>query len=149
MLRRCAGRTELFADAPAPDDIGPVFAAKAGHGVDEREGIDREPEARELLAQRFESRDLVAELRRALELQSLARVLHRGAQRVDGGVMCAFEELSRQRESRVVLCLGRAGDARPEAPSDFMPDAPRGSRRREWHLGLVGEIHLHVEPAVA
>ena len=54
------GRRADGADAAAPDQIDPILALVAGHGIEKRQCLDREPELTELLAQGLESLDFVA-----------------------------------------------------------------------------------------
>ena len=70
----------LGAHPAAPNQIDAIVSVVPGNGVDERQCFDREAKSRELPAQRLEAFELVAQRRRALVLQAVARRFHLRAQ---------------------------------------------------------------------
>ena len=145
-----ARRRRLLAHPAAPDDVrARLVGRRARDGVDEGEGLEREPDARELFPECLEATDLVTHHRRALEVERVTRRLHLGAQRREGGVVRPLEELLGGAKAREILVLAHRTDAGAKALADLVPDAARGARRQRQEVGLVREEHRLVEPAVA
>src|SRR5687767_11976809 len=118
LLRRAAlgggaRRGALRAHAAAADEVEPVVALGARHAVAERELLDGEAEATELLSQPLEPLELVAVVGRALELEPLGRRLHLRAQRVHRLVARTLEEGAGERELPLVVLHAAGGHARP------------------------------------
>ena len=121
-----------------------------GHGVRERQRLDREPEPLELRAQPLQPVQLVTHLAGALELQRLAVREHARAQRLHRPIAAAIKECARDAELRGVRALGDGRDTWSQALPDLVPDASRRTRRcNHRQLGLIAEVHAHVVAAVA
>jgi len=103
---------------------------------------------RYLEPQSFESLHLVAQARRALELETLARGQHLVAQRVHRTVVRAVEEAAHQPHTLVVLGRRASADTRPETFLDLVANAARRARIDVKELRLIGEVHRLIEPAI-
>src|SRR6185437_14847647 len=142
------GRLALGAHAAAPNEIDAVVMSVAGHGVHERQCFHRAAKVKELLLERLEPEELVAQRCRPLELHPAARGLHVAAQRRNGCIVRAIQKGTSQVEPLGVLVLRARGHARTQALAHLVADAARRARKLE-ELLLVGEMHAPVVRAVA
>src|SRR5205823_3351435 len=130
-----------------PTAIKPLSLHDALPILNERQILDRETQAAELGAQRFEALEFVAINGRSFELHLAAQPLHLRAQHVDRTIVRSIQKRARQAHSLVVLRRRAAADAGPEAFRDLVADAARGPRQLK-KLGLIAVKHLEVRAAI-
>src|SRR5262249_12113165 len=117
--------------------------------VDERQGLEGEAQAAELIAQPLEAAELVAEHRRALVQELGARPLHVAPEALERPVVRALEEGAREPGPRLVLPRGAAPDAWTEAFLDLVANAPRRAGPELDELRLIAVMHRDMVGAVA
>src|SRR6266576_3157101 len=65
-VARRLGNRRLCSDPASSNEVNAIRSLVAGHGIDERQRLDRKPQARELTTQRLESLELVSQRRGSL-----------------------------------------------------------------------------------